>query len=132
MPSTIDKSILYKYDYQKLVNNNDPSISLIKPSHTRTELWSKFSQLHHLNISQNYIVCNTCRAVLKWSSETASPGMPLPSFWMPLASAGMPLASAGMPLASAGMPLASPEMPLASPGIHLPSAGMHLAFLGCY
>ena len=38
----------------------------------RSELWSKFSQLYHLNIPRNYIVCSTCRVVLKWSSETGT------------------------------------------------------------
>ena len=31
-----------------------------------------FSQLHHLNHPQNYIVCNICRVLLKWSSETGT------------------------------------------------------------
>ncbi|CAF3813965.1 unnamed protein product [Rotaria sp. Silwood1] len=72
MSSAIDKPTLSKHDYQKLVNNNDPSISQIESSSTRSELWSKLSQLHHLNIPQNYIVCNMCHAVLKWNSETST------------------------------------------------------------
>ena len=72
MSSTINKQIFSKHDYQQLVISNDPSISLIKPCNARSELWSKFSQLHHLNIAQNYIVCNLCHVVLKWSSETGT------------------------------------------------------------
>ena len=72
MSSTINKQTFSKHDYQQLVISNDPSISLIKPSNTRSELWSKFCQLYHLNIAQNYIVCNLCHVVLKWSSETGT------------------------------------------------------------
>ncbi|CAF1262711.1 unnamed protein product [Rotaria sordida] len=72
MSSTVHKKTLSKHDFQQLVMINDPSISLIKPSNARSELWSKFTQLHHLNIAQNYIVCNLCRVVLKWTSETGT------------------------------------------------------------
>src|SRR5579871_1787221 len=72
MSSNSHKQILSKQAYQSLVKINDPSISLIKPSSARSEWWSKFSQLYHLTIAQNYIVCNTCRVVLKWSSETGT------------------------------------------------------------
>jgi hypothetical protein len=72
MASTVNKQTFSKHDYQNLVVTNDPSISLIKPSTARSELWSKFSQLYHLNIAQNYIVCNLCRVVLKWSSESGT------------------------------------------------------------
>ncbi|CAF4193846.1 unnamed protein product [Rotaria sordida] len=72
MSSTVHKKTLSKHDYQQLVMINDPSISLIKPSNARSELWSKFTQLHHLNIAQNYIICNLCRVVLKWTSETGT------------------------------------------------------------
>lgn len=58
--------------YQNLVSMKDPSISLIKPASTRTELWLKFSQLHHLNIARDFIVCNVCNVVLKWSNETGT------------------------------------------------------------
>ncbi|CAF1518711.1 unnamed protein product [Adineta steineri] len=72
MSSTVSKETFSKDHYQKLIIINDSSITLLKPSNSRSELWSKFSQLHHLNIAQNYIVCNLCRVVLKWSSETGT------------------------------------------------------------
>ena len=72
MSSTVDTPILSKNDYQRLVNEHHSSISLIKPISARSNLWSKFSQLHHLGNPQNYIVCNICHIVLKWSSETGT------------------------------------------------------------
>ena len=72
MSSTAPKETFSKDQYQTLVINNDLSITLLKPPSARSELWSRFSQLHHLNVAQNYIVCNLCRVVLKWSSETGT------------------------------------------------------------
>ncbi|CAF2440986.1 unnamed protein product [Rotaria sp. Silwood2] len=72
MSSTIPKEPFLKQHYQNLVTMNDSSITLIKPSNARSELWSNFSQLYHLNIAQNYVVCHECRVVLKWTSETGT------------------------------------------------------------
>lgn len=72
MSSSNGKQTFSKQKYQDLVATRDPSISLTKPPNARSELWSNFSQLHHLNVPQDYIVCNVCRVVLKWSSETGT------------------------------------------------------------
>jgi hypothetical protein len=72
MSSTVPKQTFSKTYYQNLVTNNDSSITLLKPFNRRSELWSNFSQLHYLNVAQNYIVCNLCRSVLQWSSETGT------------------------------------------------------------
>ena len=61
-----------KQDYQQMVSTNDSSISLVKPKNARSSLWTNFLQLYHLNIAQNFIVCNLCRVVLKWSGETGT------------------------------------------------------------
>jgi hypothetical protein len=72
MPSTVHKEPLSKQHYQNLILANDPSVILRKPPSARSELWSNFSQLHHFDIAQDYIVCTDCRIVLKWTSETGT------------------------------------------------------------
>ena len=39
MPSTVDTPPLSKNDYQQLVNERHSSISLIKPTNARSNLW---------------------------------------------------------------------------------------------
>ncbi|CAF1686842.1 unnamed protein product [Rotaria sp. Silwood1] len=71
MSSTVRKEFS-KHDFQKLILSNDSSISLSKPANARSNLWSNFSQLYYSGVAQNYIVCNDCRNVLKWTSKTGT------------------------------------------------------------
>ncbi len=72
MSANSTKSNLSKADLQVLVTSNDSSISLVKPVNKRSECWSNFSQVYHINKPQDYIVCLQCKTVLKWTSENGT------------------------------------------------------------
>ncbi|CAF1239963.1 unnamed protein product [Didymodactylos carnosus] len=51
-----------------LVTAKDPTISFIKPAVSRSDCWTSFSQIKLSKVSQDYVVCLSCRTVLKWIS----------------------------------------------------------------
>ena len=61
-------NLLSKDEIQALVTSNDPTISFIKPTNIRSECWTNYSQIYHENKPQEYIICLSCKAVLKWIS----------------------------------------------------------------
>ena len=72
MSCTVRKELFSKQYYQNLIGTNDSSIKLKKPPSARSELWLNFSQVCHLDIAHDYIVCHDCHVVLKWTSETGT------------------------------------------------------------
>jgi hypothetical protein len=60
---------LTKSQLQALVASNDPSISFIKPTKSRSECWTSFSQVYHENNPQDFIICLQCKTILKWTSD---------------------------------------------------------------
>ncbi|CAF4310282.1 unnamed protein product [Rotaria magnacalcarata] len=59
-------TIYNKQQLSKMIENKNPTVSFVKPKHTKSNKWDNYLQIFVNDCAQHFISCLKCHSILAW------------------------------------------------------------------